>query len=891
MKRTSVVFVLALLVAAPVSAQPIESYLADFRASSPGSSSPDATYFDRAFSDAELESLFRVGRLDAESRIAVWRTFPGELLVGLHIRLRHAGATGDGYLSEVDRGSRELKLEAPNRTEALRFLSDSLTIALLNQKLAVEKGKEARDYINRKGAGFSSADNLVIDLLYGQPSFRRWVETENGNQGRSEADKLADVVARGAWIGLHPKSLQGSWGHFNDLVNKLNLPPGSTIADMGTAYGRFGFVIGEHFPKLNFVGYEYLEHRVAPSQAAAAELGFSNVRFVQADFSRPTFKPVHADVFFTYWSNADPAVMEGLFDRLLEVAVQKPWIRIVTRDFSPEKAMRGESWLVAEGERFRPGNTSEVYAVFKVDPAGLERAAARLAERKREGKSAREASEKQAPKELLRLPAPKEVLKLPAPKELEKLPAPTANVDRLAEFRRADGTLRWKPLLASRALGEAGGLAQFGLALFLKEVAVVAVSGDRARIDEFFEGLLGTDFYKHYGLFVAGARLAEIGYARYLKRFVKPRFVSGLLKTNLVLAAGLALPMLYEGTLSGRTLGISLASLGLSSAAVKSGVASLKWVTSIEAAKQRGLLARLSGTKLAKFGGWFYTAAELAVVLYIAEPLDRMANEYFDAQAAREALAKAGGDLVRALEADVDVASATAAHHGAWIDYRNFLYRTLQYDEVIFAGRLETLSRKAKLLSDERMAALERVQQRPALAESLKKRHGSVEAYATGRASREERELQAKADLYLQSYNTSREQHLSEVYEDNLRGTPLLTGVTPLELSQADEETFASRIAKNVSRSRTAHELKEAYLQVSLNRREAYDDEAEALAFFAAALRKAGREADAQLVDNKRSVAIGLKQADDDLRAGHLVLPSSDGARDASGLVEAVKLR
>ncbi len=888
MKRTCAVFALAILVAAPVSAQPVDSYLADFRSASPGSSSPNAAYFDRALSDAELESLFRVGNLDAETRPGVWKTFPGELLVALHIRLRHAGGASDGYFNEVDYGTEELKLDARNRSGVLRFLSNSLTIALLNRDLTLKEGKAARAYINRSGYG--SADNLVIDLLYGQPSYRRWIEKENGTKGRGEASKLNDVVARGAWIGLHPKTLQGPWNHFNDLITKLNLPAGSTIADMGTAYGRFGFVVGQHFPKLNFVGYEYLEHRVAPSQKAAAELGFSNVRFVQADFSARDFKPVQADVFFTYWSNGQREVMEGLFDRLLEIAIEKPWIRIVTREFNPQQAMRGaEPWLVAEGEpiEIKKSKGGRVpYLVYKTDPDALRRAAARLASERRAKAEdeRREKSERRAEtsKELLRLPAPKEVLRLPAPSPVE------AKIDRLAEFRRADGTLRWKPLLASRALGEAGGLAQFGLALFLKEVAVVAVSGDRARIDEFFDGLLGTDFYTHYGLFVAGARLTEIGYTKYLQRFVKPRFVNGLLKTNLVLAAGLALPMIYEGKLTGRTLAISLGSLGLSATAVKSGVASLKWVTSIEAAKQRGLLARLSGTKLAKFGGWFYTALELAVVLYIAEPLDRMANDYLDAKAAREALAKAGADLVRALEGGADVAGATAAHHEAWIDYRNFLYHPLQYDEVIFAGRLEGLARKAKLLSDERQAALSRIHQRAFLAKSLKKRHGSVEAFAAARASRDERKIQAKADLYLESYNSSREKHLIEVYADNLRGTLLLDGVTPLKLRNS-EDPFATRIAKDVSRSRTAHELKAAYLQVSLNRREAYDDEAEALAFFAAALRGAGRDSDAQIVDAKRSVVLGLKQADDELREGQLTIPAPVTPR--SGLVEAVESR
>ncbi|HBP22895.1 MAG TPA: hypothetical protein DEA08_34610, partial [Planctomycetes bacterium] len=70
--------------------------------------------------------------------------------------------------------------------------------------------------------------------------------------------------------------------------------------------------------------------------------------------------------------------------------------------------------------------------------------------------------------------------------------------DPLQRFRRGDGTVEWKKVAAERAAREAAGVAKFGLALFLKELAIVAQTGDKARIEEFFDYVLSTDFYKHY---------------------------------------------------------------------------------------------------------------------------------------------------------------------------------------------------------------------------------------------------------------------------------------------------------------------------------------------------------------------------------------------------------
>ncbi|MEZ6189117.1 MAG: hypothetical protein R3F62_29475, partial [Planctomycetota bacterium] len=98
--------------------------------------------------------------------------------------------------------------------------------------------------------------------------------------------------------------------------------------------------------------------------------------------------------------------------------------------------------------------------------------------------------------------------------------AASGQPDPLANFRRGDGTLRWAPLMASRALHESAGAGKFTLGLFVKELVVVLETGDESRIDEFFSGITQTDFWVHYGIFAKSARSAELLYGRTLGRYV-----------------------------------------------------------------------------------------------------------------------------------------------------------------------------------------------------------------------------------------------------------------------------------------------------------------------------------------------------------------------------------
>ncbi len=474
--------------------------------------------------------------------------------------------------------------------------------------------------------------------------------------------------------------------------------------------------------------------------------------------------------------------------------------------------------------------------------------------------------------------------------------AARGEADPLARYRRADGTLEWQRLGRDRALREVGGLAHFGLALFLKELAVVARTGDRARIEEFFDGLLTTDFYKHYGLFVLGARAGEVAYGRYLAGYVKPRFVSGILKTNLVLATGLALPQLVEGTFDGRAFAISLGSLGLSSAAVKSGVAALRWVHELpRAAGAAGATARVgaAATRLARLGGWFYTAAELAVVLYLAEEVDARVHAWLDDRAARAALAEAGRELTRAAgdprATSDEVRAAALAYHETSARYRDFLYRDLHLAEAQLAERLSRAAERAKKLADERAAALERLRGQPALLRSLEARYGSLEAYVSARAAEDEAAVTRDVDLALASYEREREARLRAVYEEGRRGRPLLGGLEHADWlargarpgDAGDPWGARTDLFAGWGRDRAGAALERALAASTRNRLEAYDDEAEVLAAVARALRD--RPEAARAVDDVRAVALRTRDLDVRLYRGDGPLDlgaPADHARD-----------
>jgi hypothetical protein len=175
-------------------------------------------------------------------------------------------------------------------------------------------------------------------LLESRRSYRE--EQEHSRQvdaflGLEIARVEADLVKKGVpaptgeewaqerWIGLAPDALLTPYTELRELLALLAPQPGSRIVDLGAAYGRMGFVMGRHFPGVEFVGYELVEERVTEGRRCLARFEHPGVSLEVADLGDPLFKPVAAEIYFLYDFGSRLAVAKSLED-LKEIASSRP---------------------------------------------------------------------------------------------------------------------------------------------------------------------------------------------------------------------------------------------------------------------------------------------------------------------------------------------------------------------------------------------------------------------------------------------------------------------------------------------------------------------------------------------------------------------------------------
>lgn len=332
--------------------------------------------------------------------------------------------------------------------------------------------------------------------------------------------------------------------------------------------------------------------------------------------------------------------------------------------------------------------------------------------------------------------------------------------DPLAQFRRANGTVRWSQALGARALPEVGGLAHFTLALFLTELATVLQTGNRLHMEEFFDALSTSDFYIHYGQFALGARGGQLLYGRFLSRFVKRPFLNELARQNVALAAGMLLPQLFSGEGSVHQFAVSLTALGLSSSALRTGAQGIKWLRSLKSGQGAGAaVARTS--RWAKLGGFVYTVGETAVVLYAAGELEEIYWDWHDARAARAALRDAGLTFFRAVgnaPTPEELDEAVATYRAAWSDYRTYLTLPLLKQDALFQRRVEAYGEEAQELEAALQTRLARLPQFPRLKAHIEAEHGTVAEYAVAQQTAAREALAAKIERAFMAHFNERTQ-------------------------------------------------------------------------------------------------------------------------------------
>jgi hypothetical protein len=161
------------------------------------------------------------------------------------------------------------------------------------------------------------------------------------DDGMSTAPDQTERIFAGTGCGV-----QSSYASILAALDQVCLPPNGSFIDLGSGYGRVGFVIGFLRPDIQFIGYEYVHHRVQAAEDTARRAGISeHVHFIAQDLSDRNFRIPEADVYYMY----DPFSQETyqyVFEQLREIGKRKS-ITVATKGRANDwfrDAVAGESW-------------------------------------------------------------------------------------------------------------------------------------------------------------------------------------------------------------------------------------------------------------------------------------------------------------------------------------------------------------------------------------------------------------------------------------------------------------------------------------------------------------------------------------------------------------------
>lgn len=172
------------------------------------------------------------------------------------------------------------------------------------------------------------------------------IETKLAKTGLRQRAPDATGVHQELWLGLALTRLLTPYLEIRTLLECLGLRPDDTVVDLGAGYGRMGFVIGRHFPQVQFVGYEYVGERVCEFRRIAARLKYRNVKMVHSDLTSPDLVLPPAQFYFMYDYGNAPAIEKTLYD-LWSRGQQGAMVLIARGKTCRALIERGHPWLKA----------------------------------------------------------------------------------------------------------------------------------------------------------------------------------------------------------------------------------------------------------------------------------------------------------------------------------------------------------------------------------------------------------------------------------------------------------------------------------------------------------------------------------------------------------------
>lgn len=156
------------------------------------------------------------------------------------------------------------------------------------------------------------------------------------------ANENRERVFEGAGAGV-----QTSYSSILLALDRVRPREGARVLDLGSGFGRVGFVLGLLRPDLDFTGYEFVDHRVRDCTAVASRAGLEKTSFATQDLS--AFTIPSADVYYMY----DPFNRET-YETVLHQLIahgRANEITIITKGRANSwvrEALAGEKWTVDE---------------------------------------------------------------------------------------------------------------------------------------------------------------------------------------------------------------------------------------------------------------------------------------------------------------------------------------------------------------------------------------------------------------------------------------------------------------------------------------------------------------------------------------------------------------
>lgn len=231
-------------------------------------------------------------------------------------------------------------------------LSPALRVQLVKeafQDFFLFSGNEERNPIT------TNETNVFIDALLGLR-----IESISYQISKMDTKTLLKKYGQEKILENHPTPLQlTSYYRLHSILKKLNPLPGQTVIDIGSGFGRMGFLIFILYPEVKFIGYEILKERFAESKRVARSLNLPDeIKFIHAHVGKEHFELASAEFYFIY-DSLTPQSLNKTLENLYKVSQNKK-IKIAVSGIFVFNTLQTIPWLTLSHR-----NDSLGFAIFK----------------------------------------------------------------------------------------------------------------------------------------------------------------------------------------------------------------------------------------------------------------------------------------------------------------------------------------------------------------------------------------------------------------------------------------------------------------------------------------------------------------------------------------------